>query len=112
MSLRSAFERNSEDRVNVESICLSGASGFIGRRLAPKLLDSFPTARIECLTGLGDSDFERAGKDVLRVSGIPFRETDLVTGKGLEGLVQSPAILFHLAASTSTWHPDHRCNDV
>ena len=89
---------------------LTGASGFIGRRLAARLAGD-PRGTLN-LVHAGGSAYERAGQDWLRARGIPFRAVDLVSGRGLDGLPRSPSIVFHLAASTDTATTDHRCNDL
>jgi nucleoside-diphosphate-sugar epimerase len=94
----------------VSGIVLTGASGFIGRRLAARLAGD-PRGTLN-LVHAGGSAYEQDGQDWLRARGIPFRAVDLVSGRGLEDLPRRPSILFHLAASTDTATTDHRCNDL
>ena len=93
-------------------IVLTGASGFIGRRLAAQLAETQPPASLHCLVGPDERDpFYRAGAQLLISRGIEPRSCDLVSGRGLDGL-RGADIVFHLAANTHTWEADHCCNDI
>ena len=92
-------------------ILLSGASGFVGRRLATRLAADHPNADLRCLVKDDDDAFGRAGITRLEHHGIRPVPTELTTGRGLSGLTR-PAVVFHLAANTHTWERDQGCNDV
>lgn len=92
-------------------IIVSGASGFIGRRLAARLVAEQPEADVRCLVKAEDDAFGQRGAEHLRSFGIQPIPTELVSGRGLAGL-RSPDLLFHLAANTHTWESNHDCNDV
>ena len=93
-------------------ILLTGASGFIGRRLAERLRAEFGTTDLTCLAGDLPSAYEQDSQRLLRAAGIPYLETDLRTGKGLEAVPRRPKLVFHLAANTFTFDTDYRCNDL
>src|SRR2546428_14105651 len=92
-------------------IVISGASGFVGRRLAVRLKTEWPAAELKCLVKLDDDNFCANGNELLLSHEIRPVCADLITGHGLDRL-QGPEILFHLAANTHTWEKDQRCNDV
>lgn len=96
---------------NASRILISGASGFIGRRLAVRVRSEYPNASLECLVGVHDDAFCARETELLRAHGIEPIECDLISGQGLDRL-HHPDILFHLAANTHTWERDQRCNDV
>jgi UDP-glucose 4-epimerase len=93
------------------TIVLSGASGFIGRRLACRLRSNRPDAYLCCLVKSEEDAFGRNGVESLRKQSIWTLRTDLAAQVGTEGL-PTPNLLFHLAANTHTWEGDHSCNDV
>src|SRR6266536_1233986 len=84
-------------------IVISGASGFVGRRLAVRVADAYPAARLFCYVTRDDSAYESQGKQTLASKNILAIETDLTTGAGLIDLPQQPAVVFHLAANSATW---------
>lgn len=92
-------------------IIISGASGFIGRRLAAQLRGQQPGTDLRCLAKENDDAFGQSGVRHLKSNSVIPILSDLVTGRGLSGL-RSPEIIFHLAANTHTWEPDQRCNDI
>ncbi|MCI0541840.1 MAG: NAD(P)-dependent oxidoreductase, partial [Verrucomicrobiales bacterium] len=92
-------------------VVVSGASGFIGRRLALRLKCEFRGIDLTCLVKSNDDAFGERGTDILISAGIDPLFTNLVTGQGLDE-IGSADILFHLAANTHTWEPDQRCNDI
>lgn len=94
-------------------ILVTGATGFIGRRLVAQLIESYDRAEIVCLVHPEcHSPKERSGRDNLTRLGLTVVEADLLTGRGLERLPKSPNLVFHLASCTDTSHPDHSINDV
>ena len=92
-------------------IIVSGASGFIGRRLAAQLRAQQPGADLRCLVRENDDAFGQSGVRHLKSNSVVPIQSDLVACRGLSGL-QSLEIVFHLAANTHTWEPDQRCNDI
>src|SRR5579863_6575768 len=92
-------------------IILSGASGFIGRRLAVGLSSGRPPSDLRCLVRVRDDSFGENGSAFLKSLSISPVPTELMTGQGLEEL-RSPDLLFHLAANTHTWERDQGCNDL
>jgi nucleoside-diphosphate-sugar epimerase len=91
-------------------ILISGASGFIGRRLAVRLAAERPAEDLRCLVGAREDAFCQTGTSFLRSRSLQPIPAELENCRGLEGL-QSPGLVFHLAANTHTWESDHRCND-
>src|SRR5271166_4230054 len=77
-------------------VTLSGASGFIGRRLAAKIAPK-RQAGLCCLVKKDEDAFGQTGVDYLLSRSIPLIPTDITRGTGLRGLPK-PDILFHLAA--------------
>ena len=90
-------------------IVISGASGFVGRRLAVRAAET--VARLVCYVTHDDSAYESQGKRALTSRNIVPIETNLATGSGLIDLSQQPSVVFHLAANSATWSKDHSCND-
>lgn len=72
-------------------IIITGASGFIGKKLLPLIRKEYPKEKIFILDE---------------------KKHDLVTGKGLDKIPGSPRLVFHLAAATDTSKRDQRCNSL
>jgi nucleoside-diphosphate-sugar epimerase len=72
-------------------ILITGATGFIGKKLLPLIKNNFPKEKI----------FE-----------VNEKKYNLVTGKNLDKIPEKPRIIIHLAASTDTSEKDQRCNDL
>jgi nucleoside-diphosphate-sugar epimerase len=83
---------------------LTGASGFIGRRLAKHLTD-----RGQTVTALVRKTSVRGD---LEAMGVGFAVGDLNSGEGLEAAVQGVDCVLHLAGVTKALTHDeyHRCN--
>lgn len=94
----------------MRDIIITGASGFIGRRLAARLGVHYPVTNVGCLINKTEDAFGRSGVEFLLSHSMRPIPTDLVRGVGL-GSLTKPDILFHLAANTHTWERDHGCND-
>ncbi len=92
-------------------IVISGASGFVRRRLAVRTAEAYPAARLICYVTRQDSAYEAQGKRALMSRNILPIETDLRSGGGLIDLAEQPAVVFHLAANAATWSQDHSCYD-
>jgi nucleoside-diphosphate-sugar epimerase len=80
-------------------ILVTGATGFIGRRLVRRLLES--RAELVCLV--------RDGEEIPGVRCLPV---DLRTGRGLTAAPRSPELVYHLASDIDTGHRDHRIDDL
>lgn len=93
------------------NILLSGASGFIGRRLAARLHVERTEAGLSCLVKTDEDAFGRTGLELLAARSILTTPMDLIDQTGI-GRLPKPDLLFHLAANTHTWERDHGCNDV
>lgn len=97
-------------------IVISGASGLIGQAvsvLARRVYSTeFSSGKIHFLVSDSASAYERSGQQRLTLQEIPYVVTNLVTGIGLDKLLRSPRLVFHLAANTHTDEVDHRVNDV
>lgn len=94
-------------------ILVTGATGFIGRRLMKRLVETYDRNQILCLVyPKADTDLERTGRALLAELGIQSIPVDLTTGAGLELAPSSPEILLHLASNTDTGSVDHRINDI
>lgn len=76
-------------RASPHCLLVTGASGFVGQRLAPKLREKFPAARIVCT--------DRTG----RIAGPhECRALDLLDADGVDALIGElrPDVIIHLAA--------------
>ena len=94
-------------------ILITGATGFIGRRLAKELAESFGSDQVTALVKAdAGNELERTGRAVLAELGIKMIEIDLLTRYGLENVPKSPDTVFHLASCTDMGEPDHSINDV
>lgn len=92
-------------------ILIIGATGFIGKRLATMLPPYFNPQETLCLIWDKDNKLESVGREVLKKVHLKTKRVDLVTGKGLNDIPQSPSVVIHMAATTDTSDPDHSCND-
>jgi len=72
-------------------ILITGASGFIGKKLLALVKTEYPGQKIFILDE---------------------KKHNLVTGKGLSKVPKNPQLVFHLAAATDTSKRDQRCNDL
>ncbi len=95
----------------MEDIIVTGATGFIGRRLIRELLKVYDKERILCLIRDKTDDLEISGRQILSELNVKIKYIDLVSRTGLKDLPQNPKLIFHLAASTESGDKDHRCND-
>lgn len=94
-------------------ILFTGATGFIGRRLAAVLARQYDARDILCLSQKGNSTSkEETGRENLKRLGLAFREVDLLAKKTLRDLPRSPSLVLHLASCTDTTQRDHSINDV
>ena len=96
-----------------EIIIVTGATGFVGRRLIRILVETYGVSNILCLAyDQADNELERTGRSILNELGVQFIPVDLVTGRGLENVPKSPKMVFHLASNTETGASDHSINDI
>jgi nucleoside-diphosphate-sugar epimerase len=93
-------------------ILVTGASGFVGRRLAAEARAHFPDENLFCYAARDSCAYERAGKAFLAEQNIAFTEADFVGGAGLVKIREEPRVVFHLAANSATYTSDHRSNDL
>ena len=94
-------------------ILVTGASGFIGRRLVEHLAKTVQKDEIICLVyKKAESELEKTGRELIKKCGIEPCSVDLLTGWGLDNLPKSPKIIFHLAACTDMYAKDHSINEV
>lgn len=98
---------------NTNLIIVTGATGFVGRRLIQLLVAAYGASSILCLAyDQADNELERTGRAILDELGVSYIPVDLVSGRGLENIPKSPRMVFHLASNTETGATDHSINDV
>lgn len=93
-------------------ILVTGATGLIGLRVVNLLAKKYDPAEILCLVWEIRNAKELAARKNLKRLGVKMREIDLLDTESLVGLPSDPKLVFHLAATTDTALPDHRCNDI
>jgi nucleoside-diphosphate-sugar epimerase/ubiquinone/menaquinone biosynthesis C-methylase UbiE len=93
-------------------IIVTGATGFIGRRVVRLLVAKYKPSSILCLVRDKENVMETEGREILRGLGVKMQKVDLVTGKGLGNITTTPEIVIHLAGITDTDSSDFRCNDI
>ncbi len=94
-------------------ILVTGGTGFIGRRLVQKLVESYGPESVQCLVyNKPHNSLETSGRAVLRNLGVEMVEGDLMTREGLDRLNPNPTVIYHLAACTETGDRDHTINTV
>lgn len=96
----------------MNAILVTGASGFVGKRLVKKLIEHYSREQIFCMAHDAHTELEVKGFEYIESLGVKCNRVDLVTGKGLDSPPKNLNIVFHLAASTHTEDRDHRCNDI
>lgn len=100
--------------INISNkIIVTGATGFVGRRLIRMLVAAYGVSNILCLVyDQADNELELTGRAILNELGVSYIPVDLVSGRGLENTPKSPKMVFHLASNTETGAADHSINDV
>ena len=97
-------------------IVITGASGLIGQAVSGLVCKTFhsefKSGKIQFLVSDSASAYERDGQKRLFIKKSPYVVTKLVTGLGLDKLVRSKCLSFHLAANTHTDESDHTVNDI
>ena len=95
-------------------ILVTGATGFIGRRLMRRLLAEYGASSITCLVKASRSPFESKVLESYRAAGVHLIEGDLLSVPVAP--VPPPAVdlVFHLAANidTQATEEEARVNDV
>lgn len=94
------------------NIVITGATGFVGRRLIPQIVKIYPHNKILCLVKNQDNNFESEGRKIIEKYGILIRKVNLITGEGLKNLPKKPSLIIHLAAETDTAKPNHDVNSL
>jgi nucleoside-diphosphate-sugar epimerase len=92
-------------------ILITGATGFIGKRVASIAAKHFQKSHILCLIRDKESPLEKSGRKILGKLKLKTKKIDLVTGKGIDNIPKSPDLVIHLAANTETSEANHRVND-
>ncbi|MEP7146791.1 MAG: NAD-dependent epimerase/dehydratase family protein [bacterium] len=99
----------------MQEIIITGATGFIGRRLIREMLLYYPVEKILCLIKddvRNTDELEISGRKILKELNVITKEIDLPSGRGLDNLPKDPKLIIHLAASTESGDADHSCNDT
>jgi nucleoside-diphosphate-sugar epimerase len=92
-------------------IVVTGANGFIGQHLVPKLVKKFPGQKIIAAIGKSRKIHEQKGLLKLQKMSVDIVEIDLLIPRSLNKLPQSPDVLIHLASAVDTGLSDFKAND-
>jgi uncharacterized protein YbjT (DUF2867 family) len=94
-----------DDRVN---ILITGITGYVGSRLAPRLLrDGHSVRGLSRQPGTLGGNGPRAGADGRRAEAdIPLFEGNVTTGRGLERALDGIDLAYYLIHSMEPWQPD------
>lgn len=93
-------------------VVVTGATGFIGRRVVKLLANKYEGDEVLCLVRNKKSTPEKSGILIIKKCGFKMKIVDLVKNKGLKNFPKNPRIIIHLAANTDTSDPDHSVNDT
>src|SRR5688572_14040722 len=93
-------------------ILITGASGFVGRRLAAAARKETSGSDLFCYTSPWNCAYENEGKAILARAGFTHAEADLLIAERLPKMRTTPEVVFHLAANSGTLTNDHRANDI
>jgi nucleoside-diphosphate-sugar epimerase len=104
----------SESAAGPRRILVTGATGFIGRRLMRRLIAEFGAASIACLVKPGAMPFESAALESYRADGVRLIEGDLLHDPVASVPLMAVDLVFHLAANidTDATEEEARVNDV
>ncbi|MEE2753537.1 MAG: NAD(P)-dependent oxidoreductase [Candidatus Latescibacterota bacterium] len=92
------------------NILVTGATGFVGRRLVRNLAAEYGADALTCLCPPIENDLERSGRANLTNIGVDRQvQTDVRTWNPGQSDFDT---VFHLAASTDSGEPDHSVNDI
>lgn len=97
----------------MSSILVTGATGFVGRRLTRRLVALHGRDAVTCLIYRdADSEAERSGRAALAELGVRCLAVDLVSAAGLQEAPRQAKLVFHLASNIDTGARDHRVDDL
>jgi nucleoside-diphosphate-sugar epimerase len=93
---------------------VTGATGFIGRRLVPRLVASFGADAVACLIKPPQTALERDALERFRSAGIQLIDGDLLHQPVSASPPPAVDVVFHLAANIDTDAPEDalRVNDI
>lgn len=92
-------------------ILVTGATGFIGKRLVSLLVKKYKPSSILCLGWNKNNEMEIEGRETLSKLGVRIKKIDLVTSSGMEAISKTPKLVIHLAGATDTSSSNYDCND-
>ncbi len=94
-------------------ILVTGATGFIGRRLMAQLLERFGAASITCVVHASNKPGESEAVESFRRAGVTLVAGDLTKTPIADAAPPAVDVVFHLAANIDTDTPEeeHRVND-
>ncbi len=94
-------------------ILVTGATGFIGRRLMAHLLQRFGAASITCVVHASNKPGEAEAVDGFQRAGVTLLTGDLTKTPLADAAPPAVDVVFHLAANIDTDTPEeeHRIND-
>ena len=94
-------------------ILVTGATGFIGRRLMAQLLQRFGASSITCVVHASKKPGEAEALDAFQQAGVTLLPGDLTKTPIAAAPPPAADIVFHLAANIDTDTPEeeHRVND-
>lgn len=90
---------------------VTGATGFVGRKLVSKLVEEFGAANVVCLIPPHLNELESSGQQILNNLGVKTICTDITTWQPLPEEIPDFDVVFHLAASTDSGAANHETND-
>jgi len=97
--------------ISNREIIITGATGFVGKKLISNIVKIYPAAEILCLVWDKNTKSEKEGRHIIKKAHIAYKKVDLVTKKGLN-LNLKPKLVIHLAAQTDTAKSDHKVNNI
>ena len=93
-------------------VVITGATGFVGRRLAGEIIKHYPKGKILCFSGKNKFPAEVKTKKVIKSLGLDLKTVDFTDEKTLIKFPKYPKLVIYLAAETDTSKRDHRVNDI
>lgn len=98
--------------MNKIKVVVTGATGFIGKRVVKLLANKYAGNEVLCLIRNKKSTPEKSGLRIIKKYGFKMKIVDLAKNKGLKNLPKNPDAVIHLAANTETSDSDHKVNDI